>query len=182
MNRRCTAFLIASALSLAVLLAWRGRQRRRRIEEARNDRAAAAVKGDVQHSKSKRRMTTIHQLVRPNVGQVADGKRVQNRPNQLTSNELPDMKVACVWNTAVITVRLMSKELWGEKIPTAKSCSPSLPEEKWYVAVGCVQTNRRREPLKKLPGRESTGSRPVFPEITPPVAPKERKHRLFYFS
>ncbi len=81
MNRSSTSFVFASVLAVAALvgLAWAANVEEE-LKKLETDRAAAAAKGNAR--KANVRRLHVHQLVRPNVGQVANGKQLQNRPNQ----------------------------------------------------------------------------------------------------
>jgi ketosteroid isomerase-like protein len=105
MNRRCSAFLIASALSLAALLglAWAASVEEE-LKKLETDRAAAAVKGDV--ATLEKQTADDYTFVNFN-GQMSDKSQMidnfKTGRTKLTSNDVSDMKVRVYGNTAVIT-------------------------------------------------------------------------------
>jgi ketosteroid isomerase-like protein len=117
MNRRCTAFLIASALSLAVLLglAWAANVEEE-LKKLETDRAAAAVKGDVA---TLEKQTADDYTFINMYGQMSDKSQMVNAfktgLTKLTSNEPSDMKVRVYGNTAVITGKADVKGTLGGK-------------------------------------------------------------------
>ena len=117
MNRRCTAFLIASALSLAVLLglAWAANVEEE-LKKLETDRAAAAVKGDVA---TLEKQTADDYTFINLYGQMSDKSQMVNAfktgLTKLTSNEPSDMKVRVYGNTAVITGKADVKGTLGGK-------------------------------------------------------------------
>jgi len=117
MNRRCTASLIASALSLAVLLglAWAANVEEE-LKKLETDRAAAAVKGDVA---TLEKQTADDYTFINMYGQMSDKSQMVNAfktgLTKLTSNEPSDMKVRVYGNTAVITGKADVKGTLGGK-------------------------------------------------------------------
>jgi len=105
MNRRNIAFLLASMLSLAVLLsvAWAA-SAEEELKKLETDRAAAVVKGDV--ATLEKQTSDDYTLINMN-GQMSDKSQMVNAfktgQSKLTSDELSDMKVRVYGNTAVIT-------------------------------------------------------------------------------
>ena len=105
MNRRCIAFVIASVLSLAVLLslAW-AESVEEQLKKLETDRAAAVVKGDV--ATLEKQTSDDYTLINMN-GQMSDKSQMVNAfksgQTKLTSDEVSDMKVRVYGNTAVIT-------------------------------------------------------------------------------
>jgi ketosteroid isomerase-like protein len=117
MNRRCTASLIASALSLAVLLglAWAANVEEE-LKKLETDRAATAVKGDVA---TLEKQTADDYTFINMYGQMSDKSQMVNAfktgLTKLTSNEPSDMKVRVYGNTAVITGKADVKGTLGGK-------------------------------------------------------------------
>ena len=105
MNRRSFAFLLASILSLAVLLsaAWAA-SAEEELKKLETDRAAAAVKGDV--ATLEKQTSDDYTLINMN-GQISDKAQMVNAfktgQTKLTSDEVSDMKVRVYGSTAVIT-------------------------------------------------------------------------------
>ena len=105
MNRRNIAFLLASMLSLAVLLsvAWAA-SAEEELKKLETDRAAAVVKGDV--ATLEKQTSDDYTLINMN-GQMSDKSQMvsafKSGQTKLTSDELSDMKVRVYGNTAVIT-------------------------------------------------------------------------------
>ena len=106
MNRRSNAFLLASILSLAVLLnaAWAANAEEE-LKKLETDRAAAVVvRGDV--ATLEKQTSDDYTLINMN-GQMSDKSQMVNAfktgQSKLTSDELSDMKVRVYGNTAVIT-------------------------------------------------------------------------------
>ena len=105
MNRRSIAFLLASILSLVVLLsaAWAA-SAEEELKKLETDRAAAVVKGDV--ATLEKQTSDDYTLINMN-GQMSDKSQMVNAfktgQSKLTSDELSDMKVRVYGNTAVIT-------------------------------------------------------------------------------
>ena len=85
MNRRWTGLVITSVLSLAALLSLaRAANVDEDLKKLETERAAAVVRGDAATlaKQTSDDYTFINQRVRPNVGQITDGRRVQKRPKQ----------------------------------------------------------------------------------------------------
>ena len=82
MNGKCAAFAIASVFVLAALCSSAPAQSvEEQIKKIETDRAAAVVKGDV--AKLEKETDDDYTLsVRQDVGQIANGERVQIRPKQ----------------------------------------------------------------------------------------------------
>ena len=105
MNQKSFAFLLASILSLAVLLnaAWAA-SAEEELKKLETDRAAAVVKGDV--ATLEQQTSDDYTLINMN-GQMSDKSQMVNAfktgQSKLTSDELSDMKVRVYGNTAVIT-------------------------------------------------------------------------------
>ena len=105
MNQKSFAFLLASILSLAVLLsvAWAA-SADEELKKLETDRAAAVVKGDV--ATLEKQTSDDYTLINMN-GQMSDKSQMVNAfktgQSKLTSDELSDMKVRVYGNTAVIT-------------------------------------------------------------------------------
>jgi ketosteroid isomerase-like protein len=105
MNQKSFAFLLASILSLAVLLsaAWAA-SAEEELKKLETDRAAAVVKGDV--ATLEKQTSDDYTLINMN-GQMSDKSQMVNAfktgQSKLTSDELSDMKVRVYGNTAVIT-------------------------------------------------------------------------------
>jgi ketosteroid isomerase-like protein len=105
MNQKSFAFLLASILSLAVLLnaAWAANAEEE-LKKLETDRAAAVVKGDV--ATLEKQTSDDYTLINMN-GQMSDKSQMVNAfktgQSKLTSDELSDMKVRVYGNTAVIT-------------------------------------------------------------------------------
>jgi len=103
MNRRSNAFLLASILSLAVLLsvAWAA-STDEELKKLETDRAAAVVKGDV--ATLEKQTSDDYTLINMN-GQMSDKSQMvsafKSGQTKLTSDELSDMKVRVYGNTAV---------------------------------------------------------------------------------
>jgi len=125
MNRIGSLVLAAAFASDHILgpTAW-AEDVQEKLKKLETDRGSRAVKGDVATLEKQRRRRTHHQLVRPNVGQVANVTR--SKPaNQNDVGRSFDMKVRVVWNTAVITGKVDVKGTLGGKDVTGKSCSPA---------------------------------------------------------
>jgi len=105
MNQKSFAFLLASILSLAVLLnaAWAANAEEE-LKKLETDRAAAVVRGDV--ATLEKQTSDDYTLINMN-GQMSDKSQMVNAfktgQSKLTSDELSDMKVRVYGNTAVIT-------------------------------------------------------------------------------
>src|SRR6266852_8862990 len=105
MNQKSFAFLLASILSLAVLLnaAWAA-SAEEELKKLETDRAAAVVKGDV--ATLEKQTSDDYTLINMN-GQMSDKSQMvsafKSGQTKLTSDELSDMKVRVYGNTAVIT-------------------------------------------------------------------------------
>jgi len=105
MNQKSFAFLLASILSLAVLLnaAWAA-SAEEELKKLETDRAAAVVKGDV--ATLEKQTSDDYTLINMN-GQMSDKSQMVNAfktgQSKLTSDALSDMKVRVYGNTAVIT-------------------------------------------------------------------------------
>ena len=105
MNQKSFALLLASILSLAVLLnaAWAA-SAEEELKKLETDRAAAVVKGDV--ATLEKQTSDDYTLINMN-GQMSDKSQMVNAfktgQSKLTSDELSDMKVRVYGNTAVIT-------------------------------------------------------------------------------
>ncbi len=105
MNQKSFAFLLASILSLAVLLnaAWAA-SAEEELKKLETDRAAAVVRGDV--ATLEKQTSDDYTLINMN-GQMSDKSQMVNAfktgQSKLTSDELSDMKVRVYGNTAVIT-------------------------------------------------------------------------------
>jgi len=117
MNRRCTAFVIPSVLSLAVLLslAW-AESVEEQLKKLETDRAAAVVKGDV--ATLEKQTSDDYTLINMN-GQMSDKSQMLNAfksgQTKLTADEVSDMKVRVYGNTAVITGKADVKGTLGGK-------------------------------------------------------------------
>jgi ketosteroid isomerase-like protein len=117
MNRRCIAFVIASVLSLAVLLslAW-AESVEEQLKKLETDRAAAVVKGDV--ATLEKQTSDDYTLINMN-GQMSDKSQMvdafKSGQTKLTSDEVSDMKVRVYGNTAVITGKVDVKGTLGGK-------------------------------------------------------------------
>ena len=117
MNRRCIAFVIASVMSLAVLLslAW-AESVEEQLKKLETDRAAAVVKGDV--ATLEKQTSDDYTLINMN-GQMSDKSQMVNAfksgQTKLTSDEVSDMKVRVYGNTAVITGKADVKGTLGGK-------------------------------------------------------------------
>jgi ketosteroid isomerase-like protein len=105
MNRRRIGFVIASVLSLAVLLGlgWAASVEEE-LKKLEAERAAAVVKGDVA---TLEKITADDYTLTNANGQVMDKKQTMDaiRAGQIkiTSNELSDLKVQVYGNAAVVT-------------------------------------------------------------------------------
>jgi ketosteroid isomerase-like protein len=105
MNRRYSAFLITSALSLAALLglAWAASVEDE-LKKFEQDRATATVKGDV--ATLEKQTADDYTFINFN-GKMADKSRMidnfKTGRTKLTSNDVSDMKVRVYGNTAVMT-------------------------------------------------------------------------------
>ncbi len=105
MNQKSFAFLLASILSLAVLLnaAWAANAEEE-LKKLETDRAAAVVRGDV--ATLEKQTSDDYTLINMN-GQMSDKSQMVNAfktgQSKLTSDALSDMKVRVYGNTAVIT-------------------------------------------------------------------------------
>ena len=105
MNQKSFALLLASILSLAVLLnaAWAA-SAEEELKKLETNRAAAVVKGDV--ATLEKQTSDDYTLINMN-GQMSDKSQMVNAfktgQSKLTSDELSDMKVRVYGNTAVIT-------------------------------------------------------------------------------
>ena len=103
MNQKSFAFLLASILSLAVLLsvAWAA-STDEELKKLETDRAAAVVKGDV--ATLEKQTSDDYTLINMN-GQMSDKSQMvsafKSGQTKLTSDELSDMKVRVYGNTAV---------------------------------------------------------------------------------
>ena len=117
MNRRCIAFVIASVMSLAVLLslAW-AESVEEQLKKLETDRAAAVVKGDV--ATLEKQTSDDYTLINMN-GQMSDKSQMvdafKSGQTKLTSDEVSDMKVRVYGNTAVITGKADVKGTLGGK-------------------------------------------------------------------
>jgi ketosteroid isomerase-like protein len=122
MNRRRNAFLLASILSLAVLLsvAWAA-SADEELKKLETDRAAAVVKGDV--ATLEKQTSDDYTLINMN-GQMSDKFQMvsafKSGQTKLTSDELSDMKVRVYGNTAVITGKADVKGTLGGKDATGQ--------------------------------------------------------------
>ena len=122
MNRRSNAFLLASILSLAVLLsvAWAA-SADEELKKLETDRAAAVVKGDV--ATLEKQTSDDYTLINMN-GQMSDKSQMvsafKSGQTKLTSDELSDMKVRVYGNTAVITGKADVKGTLGGKDATGQ--------------------------------------------------------------
>jgi len=122
MNRRRNAFLLASILSLAVLLsvAWAA-SADEELKKLETDRAAAVVKGDV--ATLEKQTSDDYTLINMN-GQMSDKSQMvsafKSGQTKLTSDELSDMKVRVYGNTAVITGKADVKGTLGGKDATGQ--------------------------------------------------------------
>jgi ketosteroid isomerase-like protein len=117
MNRRCTAFLIASVLSLAVLLglAWAANVEEE-LKKLESDRAAAVVKGDL--ATLEKGTSDDYTLINVN-GQMSDKSQMVNSIKsgdiKLVTDDLSDLKVRLYGNTAVVTGKANVKGTIGGK-------------------------------------------------------------------
>jgi len=105
MNRGYSAFLIASALSLAALLglAWAASVEDE-LKKFEQDRAAATVKGDV--ATLEKQTSDDYTFINFSGKMVDKSQMIENFKSgrtKLTSNEVDDMKVRVYGNTAVMT-------------------------------------------------------------------------------
>ena len=105
MNRGYSAFLIASALSLAALLglAWAASVEDE-LKKFEQDRAAATVKGDV--ATLEKQTSDDYTFINFSGKMVDKSQMIENFKSgrtKLTSNEVADMKVRVYGNTAVMT-------------------------------------------------------------------------------
>ena len=122
MNRRNIAFLLASMLSLAVLLsvAWAA-SAEEELKKLETDRAAAVVKGDV--ATLEKQTSDDYTLINMN-GQMSDKSQMvsafKSGQTKLTSDELSDMKVRVYGNTAVITGKADVKGALGGRDATGQ--------------------------------------------------------------
>ncbi len=122
MNRRNIAFLLASMLSLAVLLsvAWAA-SAEEELKKLETDRAAAVVKGDV--ATLEKQTSDDYTLINMN-GQMSDKSQMvsafKSGQTKLTSDELSDMKVRVYGNTAVITGKADVKGTLGGRDATGQ--------------------------------------------------------------
>jgi len=122
MNRRNIAFLLASMLSLAVLLsvAWAA-SAEEELKKLETDRAAAVVKGDV--ATLEKQTSDDYTLINMN-GQMSDKSKMvsafKSGQTKLTSDELSDMKVRVYGNTAVITGKADVKGTLGGRDATGQ--------------------------------------------------------------
>src|SRR5260370_12956655 len=107
MNQKSFALLLASILSLAVLLnaAWAA-SAEEELKKLETDRAAAVVKGDV--ATLEKQTSDDYTLINMN-GQMSDKSQMVNAfktgQSKLTSHELSDMQVRVYGNTPVIPVQ-----------------------------------------------------------------------------
>ena len=105
MNRRRSAFMIASVLSVATLfgLAWAANTEKE-LKKLETDRAAAVVKGDV--ATLEKQTSDDYTLINM-YGQMSGKSQMvdnfKSGKTKLTSNNISDMKVRVYGNTAVIT-------------------------------------------------------------------------------
>src|SRR5689334_1516043 len=105
MNRRRSAFVIASVLSAATLfgLAWAA-SAEEELKKLETDRAAAVVKGDV--ATLEKQTSDDYTLINM-YGQMSGKSQMvdnfKSGKTKLTSNNISDMKVRVYGNTAVIT-------------------------------------------------------------------------------
>jgi ketosteroid isomerase-like protein len=105
MNRRRSAFVIASVLSVATLfgLAWAA-SAEEELKKLETDRAAAVVKGDV--ATLEKQTSDDYTLINM-YGQMSGKSQMvdnfKSGKTKLTSNDISDMKVRVYGNTAVIT-------------------------------------------------------------------------------
>jgi ketosteroid isomerase-like protein len=105
MNRRRSAFVIASVLSVATLfgLAWAA-SAEEELKKLETDRAAAVVKGDV--ATLEKQTSDDYTLINM-YGQMSGKSQMvdnfKSGKTKLTSNNISDMKVRVYGNTAVIT-------------------------------------------------------------------------------
>jgi len=122
MNQKSFAFLLASILSLAVLLnaAWAA-SAEEELKKLETDRAAAVVKGDV--ATLEKQTSDDYTLINMN-GQMSDKSQMvsafKSGQTKLTSDELSDMKVRVYGNTAVITGKADVKGTLGGKDATGQ--------------------------------------------------------------
>ncbi len=117
MNRRCPGFVIASVLSLIVLLglAWAANIEEE-LKKLETDRAAAAVKADV--ATLEKQTADDYTFINLH-GQMSDKSQMVNAfktgQTKLTADEVSDMKVRVYGNTAVITGKADIKGTVGGK-------------------------------------------------------------------
>ena len=122
MNQKSFAFLLASILSLAVLLnaAWAA-SAEEELKKLETDRAAAVVKGDV--ATLEKQTSDDYTLINMN-GQMSDKSQMvsafKSGQTKLTSDELSDMKVRVYGNTAVITGKADVKGTLGGRDATGQ--------------------------------------------------------------
>ena len=122
MNQKSFAFLLASILSLAVLLnaAWAA-SAEEELKKLETNRAAAVVKGDV--ATLEKQTSDDYTLINMN-GQMSDKSQMvsafKSGQTKLTSDELSDMKVRVYGNTAVITGKADVKGTLGGRDATGQ--------------------------------------------------------------
>jgi ketosteroid isomerase-like protein len=117
MNRKYTAFVIASLFVLATLCISAAAQSvEDQIKKLETDRAAAVVKGDT--TTLDKQTSDDYTLINMN-GQVSDKAQMidgfKSGKNKLTSDELSDMKVRVYGDTAVVTGKVTVKGIMGGK-------------------------------------------------------------------
>jgi hypothetical protein len=145
MDRSCTRFVIASVLSLVVLLglAWAANVEEE-LKKLETDRAAAAVKGD---AATLEKQTSDDYTFINLYGQMSDKSQMVNAfktgQTKLTSDELSDMKVRVYGSTAVITGKAGRK-----RYQRPNHVHPGLCEERRQLAIRRLPTNSCLKSLK----------------------------------
>jgi len=117
MNRKYTAFAIASLFALATLCVSAVAQSvEDQIKKMETDRAAAVVKGDV--AKLAMETSDDYTLINMN-GHVSDKSQMidgfKSGQNKLTTDDVSDMKVRVYGDTAVVTGKVDVKGMMGGK-------------------------------------------------------------------
>jgi ketosteroid isomerase-like protein len=117
MNRKYTAFAIASLFVLATLCVYAAAESvEDQIKKLETDRAAAVVKGDI--ATLDKQTSDDYTLINMN-GLVSDKAQMiegfKSGKNKLSSDELSDMKVRVYGDTAVVTGKVTVKGIMGGK-------------------------------------------------------------------